>query len=212
MISTKNKTQTTTFIPGPEGKLEIALDEPIGKEKDALGIVCHPHSLHGGTMQNKVVTAIAKAFQTLGVLTVRFNFRGVGKSNGDFTNGVGELEDLIYVMNWIRHQQGYKDIWLGGFSFGAYVAAKAASQEAGIKKLVTVAPPVTHFQMETLPPITCTWILVQGDLDEIVSPNEVYAWAKSRNPKPQIIRFPEAGHFFHGQVVELRERLVEKLR
>lgn len=211
MISTLTKQDTSILIDGPAGKLQIMLEEAIGKEREALGIVCHPHPLHGGNMNNKVVTTLAKTFQQLGLLTIRFNFRGVGKSEGQFANGEGELEDLLSVINWIRKQQGNHGIWLAGFSFGSYIAAKAAT-EMPIKKLVTVAPPVQHFPMQDLPPITCPWILVQGDLDEIVPPHAVYTWADSRNPKPHIMRFSQAGHFFHGQLIELRERLIEMLQ
>jgi len=211
MITTKNKQITSILIDGPAGKLQIALEEAIGQSRDALGIICHPHPLFGGNMENKVVTTLAKTLQHLGLLTIRFNFRGVGKSAGQYANAEGELDDLLSVMNWIRKQQGYQDIWLAGFSFGSYIAAKAATQDPVVKKLITVAPPVQHFPMQEIAPITCPWVLVQGDLDDVVPPSEVYAWAEARDPKPLILRFPQAGHFFHGQLIELRERLSKVL-
>ncbi|EKD71390.1 MAG: hypothetical protein ACD_46C00194G0004 [uncultured bacterium] len=208
MISTKVK--NTTLIHGPVGQLEIAVeaaDEPSG----VWGIICHPHSLYGGTMNNKVVTTLAKTFQGLGATTVRFNFRGVGKSDGHFANGNGELDDLLAVIDWVHRENSKQEIWLAGFSFGAYIAAKAATM-VPVKKLVTVAPAVQHFPMQYLPPILCQWVLVQGDQDDVVPPEAVYAWAESRIPPPKIIRFPEAGHFFHGQLAELRLRIEEALR
>jgi uncharacterized protein len=210
MITTHTK-EITQLIDGPAGKLEIAVSEPIGEPRNAWGVVCHPHPLYGGTMHNKVVTTLAKTFQGMGVITVRFNFRGVMRSEGSFDNGKGELDDLLAVIDWVQQERGKSEIWLAGFSFGAYIAARAATQIT-VSKLVTVAPPVQHFPMQDLPPITCPWVLVQGELDDVVPPKEVLAWAEARNPKPIIIRFPKAGHFFHGQLGELRSEIEAALQ
>ena len=204
------RTQNAELIQGPSGQLEVVQEKPIGKDRSAFAIVCHPHPLYGGTMDNKVVTTLVKSFQYLGLHTARFNFRGVGRSEGQFDHGQGELEDLLAVINWMQAQHPSREIWLAGFSFGAYVAAKAATQ-LPISVLVTVAPAVHHFPMELLPPIKCKWVLVQGEQDDVVPPAQVFAWAESRNPPPIILRFPEAGHFFHGQLGELRTRLEEAL-
>lgn len=210
MITTKEKTDTTKLINGPAGKLEVAVQAPTGEEKNAWGIVCHPHPLHGGTMNNKVVTTLAKTFQGLGLNTVRFNFRGVMRSEGKFDNGAGELEDLLAVVDWVQQQQPKKQIWLAGFSFGGYIAAKAATQ-IPVSTLVTVAPPVQNFPMEKLPPIKAKWVLVQGERDDVVPADAVIEWAKNRVPEPIILLFPEAGHFFHGQLGELRSRIQAEL-
>jgi alpha/beta superfamily hydrolase len=204
------KTENSELIKGPTGKLEVTLESAKSVERNAIGVICHPHPLFGGTMHNKVVTTLAKTFQFLGLSTVRFNFRGVGRSEGEFAHGHGELEDLLAVVEWIQQQHPSREIWLGGFSFGAYIAAKAAIQIEA-KKLVTIAPPVQHFPMHMLPPILCSWVLVQGGQDDVVPAEEVLAWAEAREPKPVIIQFPEAGHFFHGQLGELRVRLEEAL-
>ena len=204
-------TQSTQLITGPAGQLEIQVGEPIGESRSAWGIICHPHPLHGGTMHNKVVTTLAKTFQGLGVLTVRFNFRGVGQSTGEFDQGRGEVEDLLAVIDWVQQERPQQEIWLAGFSFGAYIAARVAMQ-LPISKLVTVAPPVEHFPLPSWPPITCPWIVVQGELDEIVPAKKVFAWAESRNPQPLILRFPQASHFFHGLLGELHTRLTVALR
>jgi len=209
MITTQTK-EITQLIDGPSGKLEIAMSEATAPERNAWGIICHPHPLYGGTMHNKVVTTLAKTFQGMGVTTVRFNFRGVMRSEGLFDNGDGELKDLLAVIDWVQKEKNKSEIWLAGFSFGAYIAAKAAT-EIKVNKLVTVAPPVQHFPMKDLPPITSQWVLVQGELDDVVPPKEVLAWAESRDPKPVIIRFPQAGHFFHGQLGELRSQIEEAL-
>jgi uncharacterized protein len=210
MISTLVSKETSQIIAGPAGKLEIMLSKPTTEERSAWGIVCHPHPLYGGTMHNKVVTTLVRTFQGMGLSTVRFNFRGVGLSEGKFDHGQGELEDLIAVVNWAQQEHLLKEIWLAGFSFGAYIVAKAATQ-LPVAKLVTVAPPVEDLHMESLPPITCPWVLVQGELDDVVSPKAVFEWAEKRNPKPIIIRFPTATHFFHGELTELRMKVQEAL-
>jgi alpha/beta superfamily hydrolase len=210
MITTLTKNETTQLIKGPAGELEMI----VGKQNEpgkGWGIVCHPHSLYGGTMHNKVVTTLVKTFQDLGLNTIRFNFRGVGRSEGHFDQGNGELDDLVAILNWVQEQHRQYDIWLAGFSFGAYVAARAATT-IPITKLVTISPPVQHFPMQSLPSITCPWVLAQGEQDEVVSSEAVIEWAESRNPPPIILRFPEASHFFHGQLMELRTRLQEVLR
>lgn len=210
MITTLTTTETKQTIQGADSLLELVLGEPVGQPRSAWGIVCHPHPLYGGTMDNKVVTTIIKAFQNLGCNTVRFNFRGVGKSEGKFDNGVGELEDLLAVINWVQQQKSQKELWLGGFSFGAGIAARAATQ-IPVDRLVTVAPAVEHTNLYDLPPIKCKWILVQGEKDDVVAPQTVFDWAATRNPPPELIVFPEAGHFFHGVLTQLRTQLEEKL-
>jgi len=209
MITTRTK-EITQLINGPAGKLEVIVSEPQGEERNAFGVICHPHPLYGGTMHNKVVTTLAKTFQGMGVATVRFNFRGVMESEGLFDNGNGELQDLLAVIEWIQQERPKKACWLGGFSFGSYIAAKAAT-EIAVSKLVTIAPPVQHFPMQDLPPITCPWVLVQGERDDVVPADAVLKWAEARRPQPIIIRFPEAGHYFHGQLGELRMKIEEAL-
>lgn len=209
MILTLTKDETIQLIHGPAGQLEVICAAPDAAKRHAWGIICHPHPLYGGTMHNKVVTTLVKTFQALGLNTVRFNFRGVGQSEGVFDNGVGELDDLYAVIEWVQRER-IADIWLAGFSFGAYIAAKAAS-EIPVRKLVTIAPPVDNFPMRQLPPILSDWVLVQGMQDEVVPAESVIQWAESRDPQPTIVKFDTATHFFHGQLTELRIRLEEVL-
>lgn len=211
MITTIIHNEVATTIHGPAGQLEVLTAEPlIAMPRRAWGIVCHPHPLYGGTMHNKIVTTLSKVFRDLGAVSVRFNFRGVGKSEGKYDNGEGELDDLLAVVDWVLQERPDHEIWLAGFSFGAYIALQAATR-IPIAKLVTVAPPVNHFHLEQLPAITCQWLLVQGERDEVVPPQEVFAWAEKRDPKPTIIRFPNATHFFHGELQALHTQLVEAL-
>lgn len=210
MLTKLLSNETAKTITGPAGKLEIAIGTPAGEERNAVGIICHPHPLYDGTMYNKVVTTLARIFQAKGLTTIRFNFRGVGKSEGKYDFGRGEVNDLLAVAAWAAQEMGQHELWLAGFSFGAFIAASGAVQ-LPVKKLVTVAPPVMHFPMRDLPPILCDWILVQGEQDDVVPSEEVFVWAEGRQPPPKMIRFPEAGHFFHGQLGELRTRIEEAL-
>jgi hypothetical protein len=197
------------FIKGPAGNLEAAFTDKENAKGTA--IVCHPHSLYGGTMNNKVVTTLARTFGDLGLRTGRFNFRGVGKSDGSYDAGIGETDDLLAVVNWVKQNYPDDDLWFAGFSFGSYVAARAAT-EIAVAQLVTVAPPVINFDFLSLKPITCPWLIVQGDQDEIVSPQAVFDWIETLNPKPILIRMPGSSHFFHGQLMELRRQLYAALQ
>lgn len=206
MLTLLTKEETEVVISGPAGELEAVIAKPIGEDRKILGFICHPHPLYGGTMTNKVVTTLVKTFQHQGVTTVRFNFRGVGKSEGVFDHGLGELNDLLAVMEWVKKEYPYQAIWLGGFSFGAFIATKAATLFP-VQTLVTVAPAVERFPMEGLSPSVKKWVLVQGEKDDIVSAPAVFKWAASREVPPVVISFPDAGHFFHGQLGLLRSRI-----
>ncbi len=202
-------TESTFILPGPIGDLEIIttpLDETAKQNRHATAIICHPHPLFGGTMHNKVVTTLARVFRDLGLRTLRFNFRGVGKSVGTHDEGRGEVDDVLFIVQWIKTLFPTENIWLAGFSFGAYVATKAAMRESP-KQLVTIAPQVSRFKQDDVTRVTCPWILVQGEQDEVVSAEEVFAWIETLSHKPQVIRMPTAGHFFHGQLMELRRVL-----
>lgn len=192
-------------LSGLVGELEGLLR--YQSDIDQLAIVCHPHPLYGGTLHNKVVTTLTKVFAELGLNTLRFNSRGVGKSAGKFSQGKGEIADLVAVMQAMQQEYAVQTIWLAGFSFGAYVAFGAASHPA-VQQLVCVAPAVTRFDFSALPLPHCPITLLQGDCDEVVEPDAVYVWQRSL-PKPvTFLPFTDTGHFFHGKLVELRNRLV----
>jgi alpha/beta superfamily hydrolase len=202
--------ESTFLLPGAAGDIEIITmphDEKRADLKNATAIICHPHPLFGGTMHNKVVTTLARVFRDLGLRSVRFNFRGVGKSSGVHDEGIGEVKDLLTIVAWIKKLFPNDAIWLAGFSFGAYVATKGAMQISP-QQLVTIAPQVSRFKQDDLALVTCPWVLVQGEQDEVVSAEEVFAWIETLPHKPEVIRMPTAGHFFHGQLMELR-RLLE---
>lgn len=198
--------QKTLLIPGLAGELEIL---PVDAASKKTAIICHPHPLQGGTMTNKVVTTLARTFAECECNTVRFNFRGVGKSTGEYDDGRGELEDLKTVVAWAeKHfQKNEKNaLWLAGFSFGGWIAAKGALQLSP-QKLITVAPMFARLQKENLEDLKTDWILAQGEQDELLSAEALFAWVEQLSHPPRVLRFPETGHFFHGKLGMLRERL-----
>jgi alpha/beta superfamily hydrolase len=197
------------FIEGPVGILEAQTTSSL--ENGVTGVICHPHPLMGGMMSNKVVTTVARAFKEMGLRTVRFNFRGVGESAGQYAEGLGETDDLLAVLQWVKDTRSNDAIWLAGFSFGAYVALRAANVWP-IAQLVTIAPAVHLRDCKTLPEPTCPWLLIQGENDEVVDPNDVFSWAASKTKPPKLVRMSGAGHFFHGRLVELREILIAELK
>lgn len=198
-------------LQGPEGELELLTQTPTGAIKPVVVVICHPHPLYGGTLNNKVVYTLARAFKDMELRTVRFNFRGVGASAGSYAQGIGETDDLLAILRWVQQVRPNDSIWLAGFSFGAFVAARGGHLWPTTQQLVTIAPPVENFDFNSLPPVNCPWLIVQGDQDEVVAPAAVYNWLATLPNPPQLIRMPEATHFFHGQLVELRELLITVL-
>jgi uncharacterized protein len=202
-------------IPGQAGALEAIAEDP-GVPGPSYAVVCHPHPLFGGTMQNKVVTTVARALQESGIPTLRFNFRGVGASAGAFDHGVGETADAEAVASWGAQRWPGRTLVLAGFSFGGYVALRLAqqrdSQNRAPRLLITVAPAVERFDSESTSVPRCPWLIIQGDADDVVDPAAVIHWASTLNPTPQLVVLPGAGHFFHGRLPEVREAVTTTLR
>lgn len=195
----------TTQIAGPAGVIELACALP-SIEPRALAIICHPHPLFGGAMGNKVVTTTERCLRELGAATLRFNFRGVGKSAGSFDHGIGESDDLSAVYQHARQYFAELPFWLAGFSFGSYVAARCANA-LGAAQLVSIAPPVESWDFSAFAAPSMPWLVLQGEADEVVSAEAVYAFVARQTPAPQLQRFPETSHFFHGKLLELRAGL-----
>lgn len=191
-------------LDGPAGPLEAAIDLPEpAAARPGVAIVCHPHSLQGGTMHNKVVTTVTKALVESGLAVVRFNFRGVGASAGVFDEGTGESDDLAAVAAWVRHTRPGDAFWLAGFSFGSYVALRMA-KALNAAQLIQIAPPVGRWEFGSITLPDCPWLIVQGEADEIVDPAAVFAWIATLPRPPQLVRMPDTGHFFHRRLVDLR--------
>lgn len=200
----------TVLISGPAGQQELLIAAPKENAKSIVCIISHPHPVHGGTMHNKVVYTLASVMDALAVKTVRYNFRGVQKSEGVFDQGRGELSDLLNVIDWVNEFCPHHEIWLAGFSFGAFIALKA-HHLSQIKKLILVAPPVGQIYFSDMPKINCPCMLIQGGEDEIIDSKKVMAWADEQNPSLDIVYLPRAGHFFHAQLLELKEILLSHI-
>jgi alpha/beta superfamily hydrolase len=199
------------LIDGPAGPLEARVEDPApGTAPSVVGVVCHPHPLYGGTMQNKVVHTLARAMQELGAPTTRFNFRGVGGSAGRYDGGAGELEDALAVCAWARQRWNCQPLWLAGFSFGSAVVLQAATVVQP-RSLVTVAPPVGRIIVSPVARPACPWLVVQGDRDELVDVVQVRRWVDEFVPAPRLVVLGEAEHFFHGRLGELRAAVLQFL-
>jgi alpha/beta superfamily hydrolase len=201
--------QNMLSLPGPAGQLEAIVSAPLQtvEAPPFIGIICHPHPLHGGTMQNKVVSTLARVLYDLGGWSVRFNFRGVGASAGAYDAGHGEVEDLRAVIAWVRGQFPSHAIWLAGFSFGAYIAMQGAASAGEVKQLISIAPAVDRFVFPLEAKVHCPWVLAMGEQDEVVPVDLVKAWVQARPEQIRTLYLPTAGHFFHGQLLALRDQL-----
>lgn len=191
-------------LTGPAGRIEAVVDLPAPAEaRPVVAIVCHPLPTEGGTMHNKVVTMTTRALRELGVTTVRFNFRGVGDSEGGFDNGRGETLDLLAVAEWVRRTRPDDPLWLAGFSFGAYIALLGA-RHLPVKQMISIAPPVGRWEFAAALAPDCPWLVIQGEHDDVVSPQAVYDWIDTLPEKPTLVKMPEADHFFHRRLIDLR--------
>lgn len=201
----------TYLIDAPAGKLEVSA---IWQQKASrLAILCHPHPLFGGTMNNKIVTTMARFCDAQGFHVLRFNFRGVGQSTGEFDNTSGELEDAKAVLAWASTQSHIKKLWLGGFSFGGFIAAKLANAIASedalshydVVKLTMVAPAVERYEMIKLHIPTERTHLIYGNDDDVVDPQVLANFAKKTGLTPTV--FDGVGHYFHGNLGKLTKAL-----
>ena len=184
-------------IAGPAGTLEVALNVPEGSVR-GIALIAHPHPLQGGTLDNKVVQTLAKTFAALGYAAARFNFRGVGKSEGQFDDGIGETDDALAALAAAKLEFGELPVVLAGFSFGSYVQTRVA-QAIAAERLVLIGPAVKRFPIEAVPPDT---IVIHGEEDDVVALADVLAWARPQ--QLPIIVFPGCGHFFHGRLPQLQ--------
>ena len=202
------------MLDGPAGPLELAVDLPEAgvTAQPVVAVLCHPLSIEGGSMHNKVVTMAARALRELGISVVRMNFRGVGASAGTYDSGRGEQDDLDAVVDWVRASRPGHQLWLAGFSFGAYVTLRACDRISPAA-LISIAPPVGRREWDfaaTNPPEQ--WLVVMGEADEIVSPQAVFDWVAAQPSPPQLVRMPDTTHFFHRKLIDLRGVLAHEVR
>jgi hypothetical protein len=190
-------------LAGPAGDLEAMLEVPLNHDGKRVALVCHPHPLFGGTMQNKVVHMTARALQERGIATLRFNFRGVGASIGAFDDGKGETADGLAAADWLTARFPAASLVLAGFSFGSYVAYRVATLRR-VERLYTIAPPIRRFDFDLFPPPTVPWMVIQGDQDELVEYSTVTGWIASLPTPPRLATIEGGEHFFHGRLNELK--------
>jgi alpha/beta superfamily hydrolase len=209
-MTSRRPTSERLTIGGPSGSLEAVAEDP-GLPGTSYGVVCHPHPLFGGTMENKVVTTVARALHQCDIPTLRFNFRGVGASGGVFDHGDGETADAEAVAASGALRWPGRQLVIAGFSFGAYVALRLA-QLRHAAYVVTIAPPVERFDFAHISAPACPWLVVQGDADEVVAPQAVVNWVTGLRPAPRLVIMPGAGHFFHGRLLELRDAVIDAIR
>jgi alpha/beta superfamily hydrolase len=207
-LSSKPPPQEQVTLQGAAGALQAVIEDPsVVAVPAAFMVVCHPHPLHGGTMDNKVVTTLARCAQAQGAPSIRFNFRGVGASAGSFDEGRGEVEDALTAVAYGRQRWPNAAVWLGGFSFGGFVALRASTTRGvgRIDKLVTIAPALgrNYGSVREVSVPHCPWLVVQGDADDVIDSDIVIDWAAMLEPAPQLLVMPGVGHFFHGQLTAL---------
>ena len=207
--------ETLGPVPGPAGALEVCWQNAeSGRDLwpwPLVAVIAHPHPLHGGAMDNKVVTTLARMYRHLGADAVRFNFRGVGASAGIHDKGRGEVEDMLAVVRWALGRAPGAALLLAGYSFGSAIAA-AASERVATRHLALVAPPVDRYAYAPRGDFACPTALVLGGADDLVAAEMVSAWARERSRVTDVIALAQASHFFHGQLPELENRLGAAVR
>ncbi len=203
---------TPIILQGSAGRLEALLQERDSHDHAITAVVCHPHPLYGGTLHNKVAHRVASALFGMGVAVLRFNFRGVGASEGAFDQGRGELEDAQAALAFLRERYPGARRWIAGFSFGSWVASRLAAGEADAEQLILIAPPVHTQTFEEMRTCVVPKLVIQGRADDICRPENLGrvfpGWA---DPK-RLIEVPQASHFFDKQLPELAEAILEGMR
>jgi alpha/beta superfamily hydrolase len=199
---------------GPAGAVEGLIDEPpTGVTPRAAVVFCHPHPQHGGTMHTKTVFQGAKALARTGCVVVRFNFRGVGASEGTFGGGAGEQEDFAAAVDFVARTYPGVPIWAAGFSFGAWVALEAGATDARVEALIAIAPPVAregYVFPETLRS-TKPKFFIQGSLDEVCPLKALRAFYATLEEPKELVVIDGADHLFDGRTLEVGEVLEDLL-
>lgn len=194
----------TLLLPGPAGNIETLIAVPPAPPA-GIAVVCHPHPLHGGALSNKVTYALASCALKAGLVAARFNFRGVGASQGAHDEGRGETDDALAVIEWLRARAPQSPLLLAGFSFGAFVSLKAAARARPALQ-ISIAPRFKYFAAEPLPARPAApWLVVHGRDDEIVGHDETKAVLDRYAPPPELVTLDGVGHFFHGRLGDLEQ-------
>ncbi len=205
--------ENPVMIDGPVGALE-ALHLPVADAR-GIALVCHPNPSEGGSMLNKVVSTLQRTARDSGLATLRFNYRGAGKSAGEHDMRSGEVDDAQAALTWLQEQHPGLPIYLLGFSFGGFVAGSLSGrlQQAGVavKQLYLVAPAVMRFDAEHVLANNCQLSVIQPEKDEVIDPELVYQWSSGLTQPHELLKVAECGHFFHGRLVDLKKLVAERL-
>jgi alpha/beta superfamily hydrolase len=205
-----NKNSEKFSITGGAGKMECVLDLPDQAPR-GIALVAHPHPLYGGTMDNKVAQTLARAFVALGYVAVRFNFRGVGASEGVYDDGRGETEDMAIMMEHMQQRYPGLPVALAGFSFGSYVQGqlqqRLIAEGRPAERLVLVGTAAGKWPMPTVPADT---ILIHGELDDTITLQQVLDWARPQDIP--VIVIPGADHFFHRKLIHIKNLVIQLWR
>jgi hypothetical protein len=203
------------ILNGPEGRLEGRYQQSATPNAP-IALMLHPHPQHGGTMNNKVVYSLYQAFQRQGFSVLRFNFRGVGRSQGKFDRGEGELSDAAAALDWLQSwNQNATQCWIAGFSFGAWIGMQLLMRRPEISGFISVAPPANVYDFSFLAPCPSSGLMVQGDQDTVV-PQEAVAklvqkLSHQRGIKIDYRVIPGASHFFNEHLDTLAETVDQYL-
>jgi uncharacterized protein len=213
-------------IAGPAGRLEALLDEPAsGRRVGADGlletrpesgmraavVLAHPHTEYGGTMHTKVVYQAAKALSRIGCAVLRFNFRGAGASQGRFSKGPGEMDDMRAALDFMSSRYGGEHLWVAGMSFGAWVALTVGAQDSRVSTLIGIAPPVASYDFEPVAQTTKPKFFIQGERDEICPLKTMRDfYARAAEPK-ELVVVDAADHLFDGKVGEVADAIEDLL-
>jgi alpha/beta superfamily hydrolase len=197
------------LISGPVGSIEVAIDAPAGEPR-GLAVVCHPHPLFGGTLDNKVTQTLARALVALGFISVRPNFRGVGNTAGTHDEGRGEVDDMLTVVQLFQQRYQPKELVLAGFSFGSFVQTHVAQRLAAAgtpaQRLVLVGTATSRWQVMPVPEDS---LVIHGELDDTVPLSSVLDWARPQSLPVTVI--PGADHFFHGRLPIIKRLVIHAL-
>ena len=201
------------FLDGPAGRLEARLELPAAAAVEVppplAAVICHPHPLFGGTLHNKVAHTLARTLCAGGAVSLRFNFRGVGASEGTHDGGTGETADALAAAAWLRTRYPHAQLVLAGFSFGGAIAIRAAAVLEPAW-LISVAPAVDRVDLAGSEVRSRNWLMIQGAADEVVSPTAVQDWTAQHAPQARLRMLAGVGHFFHGALHTLQDVLREE--
>ncbi|MCK9797775.1 thioesterase domain-containing protein [Pseudomonas sp. MAFF 302030] len=205
--------ETPVVIAGPVGQLEaLYLEVPDAR---GVALICHPNPVQGGTMLNKVVSTLQRTARDAGLITLRFNYRGVGASEGSHDMGSGEVDDAQAAAEWLQVRHPELPLTLLGFSFGGFVAAslggRLEAQGVQLKHLFMVAAAVTRLRDTDVLPENCPLTLIQPETDEVIDPQAVYDWSAALVRPHELLKVAECGHFFHGKLTDLKDLVLPRL-